>query len=205
MNQKEIHIISTGKQGPEEFCEIASLIHHNVTYIHIREKTYTARQLFDMVMLLNEANVPLSKIILNDRVDVADVTGVSGVQLAYHSLSAASVKKRFPHLRIGCSVHSLAELTKAQLDGADYVLFGHIYETHSKPGLLAKGVSELRRIVNQSSIPVIAIGGIKPLHVKDILETGASGIAVMSGVLEAKDPLQAMHEYVVQFEEGAEA
>ncbi|MFC4322114.1 thiamine phosphate synthase [Litchfieldia salsa] len=195
MKQKELHIISTGNQTPQAFCEIARLIQNDVSYFHIREKSFTAKEFYDTVMLLVEGGISLSKIILNDRVDVACVTGVSGVQLAYHSLKASLVKKSFPNLRIGSSVHSVEELTSAQNEGADYVFFGHIYPTTSKPGLPGRGVKELRIITEVSKVPVIAIGGINPSHVKEIIDAGASGIALMSGVLEANNPVKMVKEY----------
>ena len=71
MKKRLLHIISTGKQKPEKLAEIAGQIHPYIDAIHIREKAKTAKEIYEMVNLLTDQNVPLSKIIINDRVDVA--------------------------------------------------------------------------------------------------------------------------------------
>ncbi len=98
-------------------------------------------------------------------------------------------------MRVGSSVHSIDEVQAAQELGADYVIFGHVFPTNSKPGLESKGINQLELIAHHVSIPVIAIGGIKPIYIKGVINAGAQGIAVMSGVLEAVDPLVAVKEY----------
>jgi len=195
MRDIEFHVVSTGRQEPERLAKIVGLIHPYIDAIHIREKTKTAREIYHLVELLSENKVPLSKIIINDRLDVAYVTKVKGVQLAYHSLPTKLVKQQFSEMRVGCSIHSVEEAKIAQEQGAAYVIFGHVFPTKSKPELAAKGLDQLNIVSNSVTIPVIAIGGIHPSNCRDIIETGASGIAVMSGVLEAENPLQAVKEY----------
>lgn len=184
-----------------QLCEILVEIHPFVTAIHLREKQKSARELFQVVELTKKAGIPVSKIIINDRVDVAAVTRSAGVQLAFHSLEAAIVKPAFPQLRLGCSIHSFEEGQKALEDGADYLLYGHVFPSPSKPGKAPKGVEELRSIT-QIPIPVIAIGGITPENTHQILQAGAQGIAVMSGVLDAYDPLTAVKAYVQALKNG---
>ena len=196
MSKKELHLISNGKQSLERFVDLAQQVHELVTAIHIREKTKSAIELWDWLERLIETGVPREKLYLNDRVDVAWAAGVSGVQLAYHSLEPSSVKRRFPGLRVGRSVHSLQEAKEMASQGADYLIFGHIYQTESKPGRTARGIECLKEIVDAVSIPVIAIGGIRVCHIEEILEAGAAGIAVMSGIAEAEDPRGRAKEYL---------
>jgi thiazole tautomerase (transcriptional regulator TenI) len=198
---KELHIISNGNMPIEQLREILMDIHPYVSAIHLREKQKTAREMFQAVELLIKANIPLSKIIINDRVDVALVTKASGVQLAFHSLEAALVKEYFPELRVGSSIHSCQEGQKAQENGADYVLFGHVFPSPSKPGKPPKGLEELARLT-QLDIPVIAIGGITAENTWQVLDVGAKGIAVISGVLDARDPLAAVKAYLNVLKEG---
>ncbi|MEH7503703.1 thiazole tautomerase TenI [Neobacillus drentensis] len=198
---KELHIISNGHMPIEQLREIVVDIHPYVTAIHLREKQKTARELFHAVQLLTDANIPLSKIIINDRVDVALVTRARGVQLAFHSLDAAIVKADFPQLMLGSSIHSYDEGQKAKENGADYVLFGHVFPSQSKPDKPPKGLEELSRLT-QLDIPVIAIGGITPENTGQVLQAGAKGIAVMSGVIEARDPLVAVKAYVNVLKDG---
>ncbi|MEZ0119035.1 UNVERIFIED_ORG: thiazole tautomerase (transcriptional regulator TenI) [Heyndrickxia coagulans] len=173
--------------------EILTDIHPFVTAIHIREKQKTARELYQMIEYLSQ-NIPLSKMIINDRVDVALAAKVAGVQLAFHSLETTIVKTMFPSLKVGRSIHSYHEGEKANRDGSDYVLFGHIFPSSSKPGKTPKGLKQLAKVA-QLDIPVIAIGGITPENARSVIHAGAKGIAVMSGILEARDPLSAVKDY----------
>lgn len=195
MKTKKLHIISTGKQKPAQLATIIGRIHPNVDFIHLREKTKTAKEVYEIVELLINKNVPLSKIIINDRADVASASNVKGVHLAFHSLPVKIVKRKFTDLTVGCSVHSLEEAKIAEQQGANYVMFGHVYPTQSKPELLPKGLEQLRAVTEAISIPVVAIGGIKPTNIRDVIEVGAQGVAVMSGILEAEDPLEAVQQY----------
>lgn len=190
----ELHIISNGKMPLEQLSEILTDIHSYITAIHIREKQKTAKELYQAVNLLTKVNVPLSKIMINDRVDVAFVTGVAGVQLAFHSLEASVVKEKFPELKVGCSIHSYEEGQKAKMDGANFILYGHVFPSKSKPDLAPKGLEELKKLTNLD-IPVIAIGGITAENTGQVMKAGARGIAVMSGVLEARDPFMAVRAY----------
>jgi thiazole tautomerase (transcriptional regulator TenI) len=195
MQQPEFHIISTGKQSLEHIAAIAAEIYPLVSAFHLREKSRTAQELSCGIRLLLEGGVPLAKIVLNDRADVAQAWGVGGVHLAYHSLGVELVKKAFPELRAGRSVHSLQEALAIEKQGADYLIYGHVFTTGSKPGLPAKGLAGLADTVRQVRLPVIAIGGIKPEHAGPVIRSGAAGIAVMSGVLEAADPVRAARAY----------
>ncbi|MDC3418058.1 thiamine phosphate synthase [Aquibacillus salsiterrae] len=195
MHRKELHVVSTGKQDPEQLVKIIEKIHPFIDAVHIREKERTALEVFKIVESLEVSQVPLSKIIINDRVDVASAKGVEGVQLSNQSLPAAVVKKSFPHLRIGSSVHSVEEARIAEMQGADYLLFGHIFETPSKAGMTPRGTSQLKAVCEAVTIPVLAIGGIKPEDVKRVTLAGASGIAMMSGILLAESPLAEVTAY----------
>ncbi len=204
MSRYELHIISTGLQNVKEFCEIASLIQKDVDYFHIREKALNTRQLIEMIELLKEMRVPLSKVIINDRVDLAYMKKAAGIQLPYHGAPVSLVRKSFPDLKIGSSIHSLEDLKVAEGGGADFVLYGHIFETNSKPGKKPRGINQLKEITSYSSVPVIAIGGIKPSNISEVLGAGANGIAVMSGILLAEDPIISIKEYRQQLKRGVD-
>lgn len=199
---KELHLISTGNQSIGTFVQISSLVHSYVDYIHVREKHRSAKEIGIIVEKLLKAGVPAQKVVVNDRVDVAVVYGVGGVQLAHHSLSPGRVKERFPFLHVGRSVHTFAEAKQAENEGADYVIFGHIYETNCKDGMKPRGLASLRQLTCNVHIPVIAIGGIKPMHVRDVFMAGATGIAVMSTVFYADHPLSIVQLYREQMGEN---
>ncbi|ASS87905.1 thiamine phosphate synthase [Geobacillus lituanicus] len=184
-----LHFISTGRQTADEFAAICARIHPYADAIHIREKEKTAREVAEFVTALLYTGVPPQKIIVNDRVDVAVVYGVGGVQIAYHSLPVRAVRRSFPDLTVGCSVHGSEEAKQAEQDGAHFCLYGHIFPTASKPGLPPRGLDSLAEIVAAVSIPVIAIGGIHAGNACRVMEAGAAGVAVLSAVFLAPDPV----------------
>jgi thiazole tautomerase (transcriptional regulator TenI) len=193
--EQELHVITTGQQQSAEIVEIVAHIHPYVDTIHLREKQMTAKELGNLVSSLLDQGVPASKMVVNDRVDVAVVYSLKGVQLAYHSLDVKRVKDHFPSLQVGCSVHSLEEALAAARHGADYFVYGHIFPTASKKGLQPRGIQALTQIANEVPIPVIGIGGITVENAVHVLNAGAKGIAVMSGVFLAKDPVSAVKAY----------
>src|SRR5690625_3766560 len=195
MMAKQLHVVSTGKQSREMFVKVVQRIHKYVDAIHIREKTWPAKELTDAIHALIEKEVPPEKIIVNDRIDVAYIMKITGVQLAHHSVDIALVRKMFPSLQIGSSVHSSEEAIIAEEKGASHIFYGHIFPTASKPGVMPRGLENLQKVTGQVMIPVIAIGGITPENTKKILATRSGGIAVLSGILLADDPLQAAKEY----------
>ncbi|ASA20319.1 thiamine phosphate synthase [Paenibacillus donghaensis] len=195
MARKELHLISDGKRAVAPFIEMAAAVHPLLDYIHLREKQWSALELLAAAEQLQHVGVPASKLVINDRLDVALAAGAAGVQLAWHSLGPAAARPLAPYLRLGRSVHSPAEAAEAARQGADYCLFGHVFPTGSKPGQRERGLAELAEAVGCCRIPLIAIGGIRPEHAGQILAAGAAGIAVMSGICSAADPVAAAEAY----------
>ncbi|AIQ46282.1 hypothetical protein R70723_10620 [Paenibacillus sp. FSL R7-0273] len=192
----EIHLLSDGKLAAEPFAVLAAAVHPQVDYIHLREKKLSARGLYQMAVGLLRAGVPAGKLIINDRLDVAMAVGAAGVQLAWHSLPAAPARLAAgATLRLGSSVHSVQEIRDAGCQGADYCLFGHVYPSTSKPGLRERGLAQLKEAVLAAGVPVIALGGITPDNAPEVLQAGAAGIAVMSGICGADDPFAASQAY----------
>ncbi|MFC3040736.1 thiazole tautomerase TenI [Virgibacillus xinjiangensis] len=204
MERGELHVISTGRQSSETLASIAEEIHDYVDVFHLREKAWSDREMVEAIEWLLAMGIPPEKIVVNHRIDVAHVTGVKGVQLAHHSIDVSTVRNAFGHLSIGCSVHSVKEAVSASEHGADYLLFGHIYPTSSKPGLAPRGLEGLRQVVRSASVPVIAIGGITPENTRETIQNGASGTAVLSGILLAEDPLEKAIAYKEELRRVAE-
>ncbi|GAE93671.1 thiamin-phosphate pyrophosphorylase [Gracilibacillus boraciitolerans JCM 21714] len=190
-----IHLITNGRLTTEELKKIPFL-QSELDYIHIREKNKTAQELQSILSFLKENEVSKKKLIINDRVDLAVLNHCHGVQLAYHSLSVKAVKNSFPKLTIGKSVHSLEEAIQAEKEGATFLIFGHVFASLSKIGLPSRGLNSLQKITQSVSLPTIAIGGITPpQRTRAVLEAGASGIAIMSGIWNAKDSSEALKSY----------
>ncbi|MFD1067530.1 thiamine phosphate synthase [Oceanobacillus locisalsi] len=191
---KQLHLITDGNFS-NQHLQIIKRIHDNIDYLHIREKMKPAKDILKIIEGLENIKFPPAKIIVNDRADLAVMKYGAGVQLAYHSPPASLVKRSFPDLQVGKSVHSLHEAEQAQQEGADYLLYGHIYSSMSKLNQQPRGLVELQEITSTLSVPVYAVGGITPERTNEVIAAGAAGVAVMSGIWQADDPLQNVKAY----------
>ncbi|WP_226670611.1 thiamine phosphate synthase [Metabacillus litoralis] len=198
----EIHVITDGNQSIAELTNRLLLLHEEVDYIHIREKTKTVTEQMIIVSNLIKQGVPKEKLVINDRLDVALLNNIPNVHLPGHSFSIDDVKKFNSTLKVGSSVHSLEEAVSSEKSGADYVIFGHIFETNSKENLAPRGIEQLREITEHIQIPVVAIGGIEPLTVKELKHIKLKGVAIMSYVMKNKDPILAITELKKSLERG---
>jgi thiamine-phosphate pyrophosphorylase len=94
-------------------------------------------------------------------------------------------------------VHSLEDAVEAELKGADWVIFGPVYDTPSKrPYGPPQGLERLERVAHQVRLPVIAIGGITPDRVREALSAGARGVAVISAIIAAESPADATRRFL---------
>jgi thiamine-phosphate pyrophosphorylase len=123
-----------------------------------------------------------TRLLVNDRADIAQAAGADGVHLTGRSLEAALVRGAFgKHLLIGVSTHSLAEARAARESGADFVVFGPVFETASKR-LYGEpvGLEKLEEVAREMApLPVIALGGVTLNNALDCIRAGASGIAAI--------------------------
>jgi thiamine-phosphate diphosphorylase len=105
------------------------------------------------------------------------------------SLDAVRKNPEYKHgHRLGISVHSLIDAKEAISLGADFLIYGNVFETTCKPGVAAKGLEELRKVCIESDIPVYAIGGINTDNMESVMDNGADGVCMMSAFMRAKDP-----------------
>lgn len=134
--------------------------------------------------------------LVNDRVDVALVSDADGVHLGKEDIPIREARKLLCKNKIvGGTAHTLAEAEKCEKDGADYVGYGHIYPTKTKyKPEKPKGTEQLKSIVSKIGIPVIAIGGISPLNIREVMATGVHGAAVVGAVLKSSDPISILKQ-----------
>jgi thiamine-phosphate diphosphorylase len=146
-----------------------------VEYIQVREKDLSARDLLALVSEIRDlAEGTKTRVLVNDRVDVALAAGIDGVHLPVNGLPADRVR---PLVSIvGVSVHSLEEALTAERAKADFVFFGPVFET---PGKHAVGLNALRSLTAAVRIPVLAIGGIHAENAPLVIEAGSSGYAAI--------------------------
>ena len=150
--------------------------------IQIRERDLDSRTLTQIVEdALRAADGTAARIVINDRVDVALAAGAHGVHLRADSMPASRVRPIAPaNFLIGRSVHSRREAEDATTDGgADYLIFGTVYESTSKPESPTRGAGMLADAVSATGLPVLAIGGVTTGRAGEIATTGAAGLAAI--------------------------
>lgn len=137
-------------------------------------------------------------LIVNDRVDVALAVGADAVQRTSTSLPVEDIRAvAGDRLRIGASVHSLAEAVAAEKAGADWIVFGPVFDTPSKRAWgPPQGLEALARVTAAVRVPVLAIGGITPERVRAVRGAGAHGVAVISAILGADEPAAATRRFL---------
>ena len=152
-----------------------------VQLVQIRERDLEGRWLFDLARRLVAAvSGTATRIIVNDRLDVALAAGAHGVHLRSRSFAASRARKLVPAgFLVGRSVHVSDDVSTAA-GGADYLVYGNVYETPSKPGLPAAGLSRLADVVRATSVPVLAVGGVSRERIPAVLDAGAVGFAAIS-------------------------
>lgn len=162
---------------------ILAAVRAGVDMVQIREKDLSIHAWIALTGQAVEAAAGTStRIVVNDRLDVALALGAAGVHLGTQSIPAEAARRIVPKgFIIGVSCHSLDDAEAAQAAGADYIVFGPVFESASKlqygPPL---GLERLREATAKVSIPVLALGGITVERVKACLDAGAAGVAGIS-------------------------
>ena len=180
-----VYPITSGKSSiPDILRLIHAAVDAEVPLFQIREKTLSARALYEVVVrAVSVTRDSKTRLIVNDRVDVARAAGADGVQLTARSLPASIVRRVCgPELLIGVSTHSREEAQAARDGGADFVVFGPVFETESKRAFgPPQGLEKLRDVARAlDEFPVLAIGGITLENIPACLSAGARGVAGIS-------------------------
>jgi thiamine-phosphate diphosphorylase len=158
-----------------------------VDLIQVREKDLEGAALRALVAAVVAAAAgTATRVLVNGRPDVAVVAGAQGVQLPEDGLPVGPVKRSFPSLLVGASRHSPEGVTRAEAEGADFVVFGPIWATPGKEER-AVGLEGLARAVASVRIPVHAIGGIEPGNARSVADAGAAGLLAIRPFLDAPE------------------
>ncbi len=206
-----LHVITTDEiVGRPHFAQTAELIIATMGaqgVFHLRTRCLSGRDYFKLAVHLSaKASEAGGMLVVNDRVDIALISHAYGVQLGRTSLSVSDVRglgRNFENdvkhhlkrdLQIGASIHSIAELH--QNPDADWYIFGHTFETTSHQDSPPQGLHRLKDICSATNRPVIAIGGITPQNGGSAIEGGARGLAVISGIWDAREPKEAVINYL---------
>jgi thiamine-phosphate pyrophosphorylase len=154
-----------------------------VPLFQIREKALTARVLYELTQRAVEiTRGSNTRLLVNDRSDIARAAGADGVHLTTHSLPAHVIRKTSaPEFLIGVSTHSREEAHAAKRAGADFIVFGPIFDTESKRVFgEPQGLEKLQELTTElGQFPVLAIGGVTLDNVESCFKAGASGVAAI--------------------------
>jgi thiamine-phosphate diphosphorylase len=188
--------------SPDELvARAAHAVRAGVDVIQVRERDLPDRQLTALVReIVAVAQGSKTRVVVNDRVDIAIVGGAAGVHLrgdsapaprvAAFAAAAASAGQASAGFLVGRSVHSLAEIDAAVAEGGcDYLLFGTVFSSAGKPdGHPVAGLDGLARACARSPLPVIAIGGVTEARAEAVRAAGAAGFAAV-GLFMCLTPL----------------
>ncbi len=187
---------------------VESVLKAGVQVVQFRDKSAPTRILVAMARKLADlAKKQGAILIVNDRVDVAMVSGAHGVHLGQEDMEVADARRILgADAVIGVSVRTIQEAQRAVEAGADYVAASHVFPTGTKdiqdPPLGLEGVSALSKALD---VPLVGIGGIGPENAADVVRAGADGVAVVSAILAARDPVAAAKAMQTAVSDGLKA
>src|SRR5579863_5810041 len=164
--------------------------------VQLRDKTLSDRQLLEAARVFARTCRDNGALfIVNDRVDIALLSGADGVHLGQDDAHPDDVRALAgDDLIVGVSTHSPEQIAAANETAADYVGVGPIYETPTKPGRSPVGLELVRYAARESRKPFFAIGGIDLTNVEAVLAAGARSVSVVRAVTRAELPAAAVRE-----------
>jgi thiamine-phosphate pyrophosphorylase len=179
--------------GYVEIGEVLSaaeqMIDGGVDLIQLRAKEHASAKIAtiaaDLYRVTAGRGVPL---IINDHPEIARIVAAEGVHLGQDDMPIAEARKiTGTNCVVGKSTHSLDQAIRAFYEGADYIGFGPIFTTPTKPDYPPVGLSEIQKVHDAVRIPIFCIGGIKLDNLPEVIEAGARRVVIVSGLLQATD------------------
>lgn len=183
--------------GGDLVSSVEMALEAGVRAVQLREKDLSARELYDLGLRLRQLTFEYhTKLLVNERFDIARAVHADGVHLSSAGLPTAVVRRRAPELLVGVSTHSAEEALAAEEQGADYILFGPVFPTPEKLKYGApQGLNKLHEVARLVHIPVFAVGGITPERARNCTEHGAAGVAVISAILQTREIKKTVLEF----------
>lgn len=169
--------------------------------VHLRARYLTAAQLYAIALALGDAQESTGCwLVVNERLDVALAAKTHAAQLTTRSLTVADARIVAGDLPLGASIHSVHEALEAERDGADWIVAGHVYPTSSHAGKAERGVELVAEVTAKTTIPCIAIGGVRPANVGTLRDAGAWGVAAITGIWGAASAEAAATDYLSHYD-----
>lgn len=174
---------------PDAERVVTAMIDGGVDLIQLRAKKSSIDQVADLATRLHKITSPAEvSLIVNDYVEVVAQVPVEGVHVGQDDDSIATAREKSGRkIIVGKSTHSLAQARAAQTEGADYLGFGPIFATPTKPDYEAIGMADIKQVHADVALPIFCIGGIKIDNLGEVMAAGAKRVAIVSGLLKAPD------------------
>ena len=181
-------IIDLGYVSAEDAPAILEkLVVGGVDIVQLRGKNRSLRELSALAerLLTISGTIPL---IANDHAEIAQRVEVQGVHVGQDDDSIEKVRAQIKRpIVVGKSTHSVEQAVAAEGEGADYIGFGPIFSTPTKPDYSPIGLAHIREVHQRVSIPIFCIGGIKSENIGQVIAAGAERVVIVSGLLQAND------------------
>lgn len=165
------------------------MIEGGVDIIQLRAKKLPVPEVVDLARKLHAITSAAEiRFIVNDHAQIAAEVSVAGVHVGQDDDAIATAREKAGRkILVGRSTHSLEQALIAADEGADYIGFGPIFATPTKPDYQPIGVEQIKTVHEQVQIPIFCIGGIKIDNLGELIATGAKRVAIVSGLLKAPD------------------
>jgi len=192
-------IIDTQSLKSRSYLEVAAqAIQGGAKIIQLRDKIQSKRELLPVALqlksLCSEHDVLF---IINDYLDLALAADADGLHLGQDDLPVGVARQLLPIDKLlGCSVASVKQAISTESEGADYIAVGAIYPTKSREAAEVVGLEMLSLIKKKVNLPLVAIGGITADNAAEVIASGASSVAVISAIMEAESPKEAVRQIV---------
>ncbi len=159
-----------------------------VDIVQLRDKKGNARDILAFALQARKIIQDKIPLIINDRVDLALISGADGVHVGQEDISLNDARRILGHKKIiGVSCQTPAHVKRAQSQGADYVGFGSVFKTQTKPDRSAMDLNVLKKVAQSCQVPLFAIGGITYKNIGRLRELGVKRVAVCREICLAKD------------------
>jgi thiamine-phosphate pyrophosphorylase len=164
-----------------------AMIKGGVDLIQLRGKERTIDELVDLAAELHELTTRFSTpLIVNDHAEIAKKVPVEGVHIGQEDDSIEVVRQKAGRqLLVGKSTHSPEQALAAQREGADYIGFGPIFATPTKPDYAPIGLFDIKRVHTEVSLPIFCIGGLNIDNLQSVIDAGAKRVVMVSALLKA--------------------
>lgn len=197
-------VTNSDEMDRDEFLRrVEAALKGGVTLVQLREKDMSGREFYYLAKSLHQItsayHVPL---LIDDRLDIALAIGAEGVHIGQSDIPVHIARKILgDEMIIGATAKTVEQAIEAERDGADYLGIGAIHPTTTKVKTQLTSVDTLNEIADSISIPIVAIGGLKRNNLEVLKGSGASGVAVVSAIMNADDPEESSVELLNKLKE----